>query len=237
MTNETNRRQNESETGTTAPTSVNGHTLSPPLARELPEPTESQPPISLILIVVICSVCFWGGLYLQKYSGGFNALQYDETSSGEAAKSTSAPKPVDLYSLGKRLFPDTCGKCHQADGRGLPGQYPPLAGSEWINAAGTARIIRIVLDGLQGPIEVKGQQFNNQMVPWRDVFSDQQIAAVLTYVRGEKDWGNNAAEVKPEEVAAIREATKSHSAQGSWSAPELLAIPEAELNTVPPSTK
>lgn len=228
MTAENSNLKKEAEPRSLAPVASPAPSYSPAVAREQPEPTESQPPISLILVVMICMVCFWGGLYLQKYSGGFKALQYDETASGSTAQADTAPKPVDLYALGKRLFPDTCGKCHQVDGRGLPGQYPPLAGSEWVNAAGTARIIRIVLDGLQGPIEVKGQSFNNQMVPWRDVFTDQQIAAVLTYVRGERDWGNNAAEVRPEDVGAIREKTKTRVAQGSWTPAELLSLPETE---------
>jgi mono/diheme cytochrome c family protein len=229
MTTENHRSKSGSGQPASAQAAPMAASVSPPVERELSEPTESQPPISLTLIVVICSVCFWAGFYLQRYSGGFKAMQYDETSSGETAKPPAVAQPVDLYALGKRLFPDNCGKCHQVDGQGLPGQYPPLAGSEWVNVAGAARMIRIVLDGLQGPIQVAGKPFDNQMVPWREAFSDQQIAAVLTYVRGEKGWGNNASPVKPEEVATIREQTKTRPAIGPWTPPELLKISDTQF--------
>lgn len=198
------------------------------ILREHGEPKEGQEPLSLWLIGLMSALLFWGGFYLQRYSGGYQPLVYDEKSSG-AAPVVAGPAPsVDLFAQGKRIFADTCGKCHQPNGQGLPGQYPPLTGSEWVLAAGPARIIRIVLDGLNGPIQVKGVEFNNQMVPWRDVFSDQQIAAALTYVRGEKDWGNNAAPITPEQVAAVRQKTKDRPNVGPWTAPELLAVPETE---------
>ncbi len=113
-----------------------------------------------------------------------------------------------------------------------PGLYPTLAGSNWIDAGGPARIIRIVLDGLKGPVHVKGEVFNAAddpgiaMVPWRANLSDQDIAAVLTYIRSQKDWGNNAGEVTPEQVAAIRKQTEAHASSGNWTEAELLKVPE-----------
>ena len=93
----------------------------------------------------------------------------------------------------------------------MPGQYPPLVGSEWVLASGPARMIRIVLDALQGPVKVKGLNFNNTMTPWRDTLTDQQIAAIITYVRTQKDWGHNASPVTPEEVAGHSRETKKPS--------------------------
>ena len=215
-------RQEDREEGTDV---VSMHAA---VLREKGEPKEGREPISLWLVALMSGLLFWGGFYLQRYSGGYKPSIYNENSSGVAPVQAAAAPVLDLFAQGKRLFADTCGKCHQLNGQGTPGQYPPLAGSEWVLAAGPARMIRIVLDGLQGDITVKGTTFNNQMVPWRDVFSDQQIAAVITYVRGEKDWGNTAGEVKPEQVAAIREKTKTRPATGSWTAPELQAIPENE---------
>jgi mono/diheme cytochrome c family protein len=172
----------------------------------------------------------WGGLYLQRYSGDFLPLVYDENPSRIVSTPIALSPSVELFTQGKRLFADTCGKCHQLNGEGLPGQFPPLAGSEWVQASGSARLIRIVLDGLQGPVEVKGIPYNQAMVPWREAFSNHQIAAVLTYVRGEKEWGNNATAVRPEQVGAVRTATEARPGVGAWSAEELLAIPE---NAVP----
>jgi cytochrome c oxidase cbb3-type subunit 2 len=128
--------------------------------------------------------------------------------------------PPDIREKALALYPTTCGACHQADGQGLPGQFPPLAGSEWVLAADPSRIIRIVLNGATGPIEVNGTTFNNAMVPWKDVMQDDDIAAILTYVRNE--WGNAAPLVKPEQVAAIR--AKEKDRVDAWTAEELQKI-------------
>ena len=80
-----------------------------------------------------------------------------------------------------------------------------------------------MLCGLQGPIKVEGQPYNNVMVPWKDAMDDQSISDVLYYVRNNKEWGNNASDVTPEEVARIRKEVKDHGA--AFTADELLKIP------------
>jgi len=110
--------------------------------------------------------------------------------------------------------------CHQPTGLGLPGAYPPLAGSEWAQGP-DERVIRIVLDGLSGPITVKGGQFNNSMPAFGPLLRDEQIADVLTYVRSE--WGNTAPAVSPDKAKEIRSAVASRS--GPWSPDELLKLP------------
>jgi len=114
-----------------------------------------------------------------------------------------------------------CAACHQQNGEGLPGAFPPLAGSEWVT--GDPKItIAIVLRGLQGPITVKGQSYNGAMVPWA-ALSDAQIASVVTYVRS--SWGNTASAVTATDVAAVRAATASRTVP--WTVSELRA---AKLN-------
>lgn len=196
--------------------------------REPVEPTEDHPPLPLWLVTFVGALLFWGGIYMQRYSGDYAAMVYNENSSSLGSAKTNVVAQVDPYALGKRLFADTCAKCHQPDGQGVPGQYPPLVGSEWVLASGPARMIRIVLDALQGPVKVKGLEFNNNMTPWRDPLTDQQIAAIVTYVRTQKDWGHNASPVTPDEVAEIRRRTSNHATLGAWTAAELLAIPEHE---------
>ena len=196
--------------------------------REHLEPGEAHRPLSLWYVTFVCLFFFWGGLYVERYSGGYKALVFDENASGLGSGKTNAVPAIDPYVLGQRIFGETCAKCHQPDGQGLPGQYPPLVGSEWALAAGPARMIRIALDGAQGPITVKGLPFNNTMTPHRDALSDLQLASVITFVRTQKDWGHKASPVTPEEVAAIRKKTKDRPAIGSWTAPELLAIPVTE---------
>jgi len=108
-----------------------------------------------------------------------------------------------------------CSACHQPNGAGLPGAFPPLAGSEWL--VGDPSIpIAIVLHGMTGPITVKGAQFNGMMMPWASL-SDAQIAAILTYERS--SWGNSAAAVTAEQVAKVRAATKSRTTP--WTADEV----------------
>lgn len=94
----------------------------------------------------------------------------------------------------------TCTPCHQATGAGIPGAFPPLADSEWVNGP-VENLIRIQLRGLMGPIEVKGQTYNN-MMPANATMSDEDIAAVLTHIRS--NFGNNSSAVTPEQVKALR---------------------------------
>ncbi|MGI8547297.1 MAG: c-type cytochrome [Gemmatimonadaceae bacterium] len=109
---------------------------------------------------------------------------------------------------GAEIF-SRCAVCHQANGQGLAGAYPPLAGSEWL-VNNPEVPIRIVLHGLQGPITVKGTSFNNAMTPFADQLSDAEIAAVISYERS--SWGNSASAVTAAQVTAARTATKAQTA-------------------------
>lgn len=97
----------------------------------------------------------------------------------------------------------------------MTGVYPPLAGSDWM-AKSNDTLIKIVLHGLMGQIEVKGIKYNNVMSPWGSALDDEEIANVLTYVRS--SWGNTGGLVTAEEVKAIRTANKGHS---PWQLSEL----------------
>lgn len=120
---------------------------------------------------------------------------------------------------GEQLYQQRCVSCHQADGQGLAGAFPPLAGAEYAVAANKAVPIRIVLYGMQGPVTVKGVQYNGVMPPGGTgiAMSDDETAAVLTYVRSA--WGNNASAVTPQEVASERAAPRD--ATGPTTAEEL----------------
>lgn len=100
-----------------------------------------------------------------------------------------------------------CGGCHQGNGAGLPGQFPPLAGSEYV-LGGTERLIRIVQHGLIGPITVKGQGFNTPggMQAFGGPMSSQDLANVLTYIRN--SWGNEATMITKEMVQKVRDEEK-----------------------------
>src|SRR5207244_9716774 len=126
---------------------------------------------------------------------------------------------------GKKVFSANCQTCHQANGLGVPGQYPPLAGSEF-TSGGSRRMAMIVLKGLQGPVEVKGQQYGTAvMQPWDKTLTDKQIADVMTYERSE--WGNSASPVTPEQIAAMRKELANH--PESFAAPDILAAPDEDI--------
>ncbi len=125
---------------------------------------------------------------------------------------------------GKTVYMQVCFACHQPTGLGLPGMFPPLAGSDWVKAKKADRMIRIVLHGLTGPLNINGAPFTSPaplMPPQGAALSDTQIADVLTFVRAE--YGAGASAVTPDEVKAIRESEKARAAM--WTEAELLKTP------------
>ena len=101
---------------------------------------------------------------------------------------------------GGKVFSTYCAACHQTNGQGDSQRFPTLVGSEWVLGE-KSRLISVILNGLEGPIKVKGQPYNNLM-PQHSFLSDEEVAQVLTYVR--QNLGNQATEVTPEEVEAVR---------------------------------
>jgi mono/diheme cytochrome c family protein len=101
---------------------------------------------------------------------------------------------------GKELFMKYCLSCHQTDGSGVPNTYPPLRKSNWVNGD-KFRLIKILLNGLQGEIEVN-DDFYDQVMPKQITLSDEQIAIVLTYIR--QNFGNDTTTVSTAEVAEVR---------------------------------
>jgi mono/diheme cytochrome c family protein len=107
---------------------------------------------------------------------------------------------------GAAVYRQICASCHQPTGKGIPGVYPPLAGSELLQGDPTIPI-RIVLHGFQGRIERQGKVYNGVMASWGNVLSDADIAAVLTYARSA--WGNSAPPVTEEQVREVRQKTQN----------------------------
>ena len=121
---------------------------------------------------------------------------------------------------GGQLFNTYCSACHAPDGKGATGgQFPPLAGSLWV-AGEPDRAIKVILNGLQGPIDVAGKRYDLVMPPQGAVLPDDHIAAILTYVRS--SWGNRADKVSADQVKAIRDSVGDRSAM--WTQDELLKL-------------
>ncbi len=106
-----------------------------------------------------------------------------------------------LVEKGATIYRTYCGTCHQRNGKGASGRFPPLAGTDWVTGD-KKRLINIILNGLEGSIEVNGENYDNLM-PQHRFLSDEDIAQVLTYIR--QNFGNEATAVSVEEVKQVRE--------------------------------
>jgi len=158
------------------------------------------------LLFMLSGLILFAGTYLNRYTGHYSGLIFNEN----AKPSAAVVAKVDPLAVGRAQFKAVCITCHQESGLGIPGIYPPLAGSEWANGS-PDRVIRIVLYGLKGPVHVEGKEFSATAMP---VFgqvpgsaynwSDEKIAAVLSFVR--QEWGNKAPAITAEQVSAVRQA-------------------------------
>ena len=142
----------------------------------------------------------------------------------EDIKSSLTGSDRELFVLGKEIYAREgfCATCHQLDGNGLTAsQFPPLKGTPWVTG-NEERLIKIVLKGIMGPIEVAGRQYPGQvpMTPYEGMLDDTEVAAVLTYVRN--SFGNQASPISPELVKKVRQGVQDK--KGFWNAEELLRM-------------
>ena len=128
----------------------------------------------------------------------------------------NAPEATTRLDDGEAIYMTRCMSCHQTDGAGIAGVFPPLNGTEWV-VGDKGRLIRITLDGMMGETTVQGVVYSGAMPPWKTFLSDEEIAAVLTYIRNA--WENEASAVTPQEVGLVRKATQDRTT--SWTAEEL----------------
>jgi mono/diheme cytochrome c family protein len=174
--------------------------------REKEDPQAGLEPAT-IRVFAICAVFLMiGGAYLGA-NGGFNSSSvmpgYTPVPPlGVAVGGEKDPKEEWLKG-GKKKF-STCAGCHMLNGQGKPGQYPPLAGSEWVTG-GTERLAALILHGLGGPITVKGQSYpGTELMPaHKESFSNEEIAQVMSFIRN--SWGNEASFVTGEMVSVAKE--------------------------------
>ncbi len=137
-----------------------------------------------------------GKQFDQVYQPEGGAIQ---TVGGQAQVSPPAANKAERIANGQRVFNSICAACHQPSGLGIPAAFPPLAGSDYLNAD-TKRAIGIVVRGLSGPVTVNGQTINSVMPALG--LSDEDVANALTFVYSQ--WGNAGHEVTPADVKAVR---------------------------------
>lgn len=184
-----------------------------PETRERPEPVEGAEPVPVFVWISIIGLVVWGFAYFLLYSGDPSEVGGDMRS--PVAPPSEAPAGGAVVS-GETVYNTRCAACHQATGAGVTGAFPPLAGSPWPTARAELPV-RIVLNGLQGPIEVLGVTYQGVMPAFAAQLSDAEIAAALTYVRS--SFGNQAPPITAEEVAKERAATADRA--GAWTVAEL----------------
>lgn len=198
-----------------SPPAGDGEQFERVMRRERREPEELQNPVPRPLAALAIGLIAWGAWYY-----------FQNTGYPVAAGDRRTAIIIDTSAAidGGAVYAANCVACHQATGAGLAGVFPPLASSEWV-LGDDARLVQILLHGIAGSIEVQGTTYAGVM-PAFGQLADGEIAAVLTHVRS--SWGNSAAPITAQQVAAGREQFPDRAAP--WNGGD-------ELNAVfPPST-
>lgn len=180
--------------------------------KENAEPMEQANPVPKVVMGLVLGLVVWAVSYIFIQEAGGDVSLGDRRD-----VSTLAAAPAGAAN-GAQIFAASCAACHQATGKGLPGVFPPLAGSSWVTDD-PATLTQIVLHGMNGEIEVQGTVYKGAMPAFADQLSDAEMAAVLSYIRGA--WGNSGAPIEADIVAAERTRTAGRSEP--WSGPGQLA--------------
>jgi len=183
---------------------MNDETNNDARLREHPDPHEGGLPVPKIVLGIVSVVVLWAVGYIIATAPNDPPELGDgrtlATLQGKAAGAAGAGGAD-----GAQIYAANCVACHQATGAGLPGVFPPLAGSEWVLAADKVPA-NILLHGITGKLTVKDTAYNGQMPAFKDKLSDAEIAAVLSYVRS--SFGNGAGKIAADLVKAERDAGK-----------------------------
>ena len=187
------------------------------------EPTATRSTAPMWIITATLLLLCLGGYYFDQHSGWFDARVYAPYANADGLEAYQ-PKSGAAAALarGKSVYESVCGICHGTDGLGKPGQAPALAGSELVNCEGINRLIHIPLAGINGPIQVGGKEWNLAMAAMGAALPDEDLAAVLTYIRGA--WGNTGCAVTGDDVKKVR--AQLGSSPQPLSGAQLMKLPE-----------
>lgn len=183
------------------------------------EPAGDGAPVPVWLFVLLFVLLYVALAYFDRFSGWFNPTVYTPYASLAELQTFQPPSGAGNLDRGKAVYENVCALCHNPDGAGKPAQAPALAGSEWVLGS-PERLIRIPLNGIAGPIEVKGEKWNLAMPAMGAALSDEDLAATLSYMR--QSWGNKGSLITPQQVKAVRGEVGTRAQP--WSAAELLKI-------------
>ena len=186
---------------------ANGKSLPMVLLALTPSPILATP-VSVLLawrkdqmvpctFLILRKVAFGESCIMVKNSGLSSSNQLASSDTGSDAEENTVPEEL---AAGQALYKMHCQACHMNDGKGVPGMNPPLVNTDWVTGD-KERLIGVVLKGMNEPIEVNGETYQNMMASFAHL-SDSEIAEILTYVRSV--FGSEAGGVTVEEVAEVR---------------------------------
>ena len=173
----------------------------------------------LFVVVSLMIAAFYLGRHMGKLDASAHIGFLEKGATTSQVDATGASTPASQAASGDVLFSGKCASCHQANGQGVPGVFPPLDKSEYV-LGNPDRLISIILRGLSGPVEVEGATYNGVMPAWASQMNDQEVLAVINHVRN-KLGQNKGEEIKLEDVQRVRKETDDRSQP--WTAEELKA--------------
>lgn len=169
--------------------------------RENADPEESIRPIPLTAAVITLVMVLFGVGYIFLSEPLAHSALGDQRTLADLSGPARAPAGAAVD--GKALFAAQCVACHQASGQGVPGVFPPLDGSEWVN--GKPRVLaNILLHGVSGKLVVAGKSYDGAMPSFAHL-GDAELAALASHIRG--NWSNQAEALSPELFAHERKAS------------------------------
>jgi len=180
------------------------HDLNNQQQREKIDPNEDSIALPWFITMMIGALLMWGAMYIYGTVMSTSPEQGDNQGSTEILASSES-ESVKIAIDGEVIFQSQCAACHQAAGQGIPGVFPPLAESEWVNGKPEV-LTNILLHGINGKLHVKNIEYNGQMPAFKDKFKDDELAALLSYIRSA--WGNKADAVEVSLISSVREDTK-----------------------------
>lgn len=182
--------------------------------RELPEEGNESGPWWLFAIILVTFA--FGFFYIGFYFGEFS-YQPHQLFISQAENDVQAEE-VELtqMELGENIYDRVCSTCHQSNGQGVEGVFPTLVDTDYVNGS-VGRLAGLIVHGLYGEMEIKGVIYNGNMPAWGDQITDEEVAAVMTYVRN--SFGNKSSDVPVDSVKSYRESYGERSSQ--WEVSEL----------------
>ncbi|HEX8807214.1 MAG TPA: cytochrome c [Candidatus Aquilonibacter sp.] len=156
--------------------------------------------LALIGVLVACAKSSEGTSTSSTAGASVEASASAEASESAPAAGAGAQNEVSA-SNGERIYNQNCASCHQTNGKGVPGTFPPLAGNPTVTGF-DVHVIHIVKFGLTGRTTVDGTDYNGMMPAWSQSLSNADIASVITFIR--QAWGNRARPVSEARVASVQ---------------------------------